>query len=247
MSTDVIIEQQEKTVTITLNRTAKKNALTQAMYADMTAALQAADKDPNIAVVIIKGAADSFTAGNDLQDFLNMEKVDNDTPAFKFLYTLASIQVPLVAAVNGLAIGIGTTLLLHCDLVYASEEAQFSLPFINLGLVPEAASSLLLPQACGHLRASELLLLGERFDAQHAKACGIVNDVVAKQDLDAKVDAVVQQLASKPVSGLRAAKTLLKLPAEPVAKRIERELDIFSKALASPEAKAVIAKVLQKK
>jgi len=247
MSTDVIIEQQERIVTITLNRTAKKNALTQAMYSEMTEALQQADNDPNVAVVVIKGAADSFTAGNDLHDFLNMEQLDNDTPAFKFLYTLAALEVPLVAAVNGLAIGIGTTLLMHCDLVYASEDAQFSLPFINLGLVPEAASSLLLPQACGHLRAAELLLLGDRFDAHHAKACGIVNDVVSSDQLDAKVDDVVKALASKPVAGLRSAKTLLKTPAEPVAQRIERELNIFAKALASPEAKAVIAKVLQKK
>ncbi|RUO64939.1 Enoyl-CoA hydratase/carnithine racemase [Pseudidiomarina planktonica] len=247
MSQDVNIEVTDKIVTITLTRTSKKNALTQAMYAEMTEALKQADANKEIAAVIIQGAADSFTAGNDLQDFLKMESIDEEAPVFQFLHTIANVSVPLVASVNGLAIGIGTTLLLHCDLVYASRDARFSLPFIHLGLVPEAASSLLLPQLCGRVRAAELLLLGDMFNAEQALQYGIVNQVVDNDALSKRVSEVAQQLADKPVAGLRASKKLMRAPTESVDDRIAREVKVFAAALATPEAKAAIAARLQKK
>lgn len=243
----VQVERQANVVWIRLTRTAKKNALTAGMYRAMTAAIQAADKDESVAAVVLTGSADSFTAGNDLHDFLNMDTLDDSAPPFEFLYTLSRITVPLVAGVNGLAIGIGTTILLHCDLVYATEQAKFALPFVHLGLVPEAASSLLLPQSCGYLQAAELLLLGDAFDAQQALHYRLVNEVLPEGQLAEKLTLVTEQLAARPSSSLRASKALLKAPSETVAERIQREAEVFAKALQSPAAKAAIAKRLKPK
>src|SRR5690554_3207254 len=201
MSNFVKAEVRNNVLWLTLCRTDKKNALTQDMYIALSAALQAAERDGKIAAVVLTGEGDSFTAGNDLHDFLAIEDLDDSSPPFEFLYTLSRLSVPLVAGVNGLAIGIGTTILLHCDLVYASHDAVFALPFINLGLVPEAASSLLLPQQCGHLRASELLLLGDNFNAETALEYGLVNKLVAADALNDTLEQVAQALASKPHGG----------------------------------------------
>lgn len=247
MSEFVNVEKRDAVVWIRLNRSHKKNALTQDMYRAMTAALQDAEADQSVAAVVLTGSGDSFTAGNDLNDFLAIEKLDDSAPPFAFLYTLSQLSVPVIAAVHGLSIGIGTTILLHCDLVYASSDAQFSLPFIHLGLVPEAASSLLLPQQIGHLRAAEMLLLGEAINASTALTYGLVNRVVAAGELEATVTDVAGALAKRPVAGLRAAKKLMKEPAEPVADRIAREAKVFAKALVSPEAKAAIAARMKKK
>lgn len=247
MSNFVREEVRNNVLWLTLSRTDKKNALTQDMYSALSRALQAADRDSKIAAVVLTGDGDSFTAGNDLHDFLAIEELDDSSPPFEFLYTLSRLSVPLVAGVNGLAIGIGTTILLHCDLVYASHDAVFALPFINLGLVPEAASSLLLPQQCGHLRASELLLLGDNFNAETALEYGLVNKLVAADALNDTLEQVAQALASKPHGGLRAAKKLIKQPAEPVADRIEREAKIFIRALSSEEARKAIAERLNRK
>src|SRR5690554_2454188 len=206
MTEHVKVEVKGDVLWLTLQRTDKKNALTQAMYRTLSHELQLAERNADIAAVVITGAGDSFTSGNDLHDFLAIEDLDDSAPPFEFLYTLSRLSVPLVAGVNGMAIGIGTTILLHCDLVYASNQAVFALPFINLGLVPEAASSLLLPQQCGHLRASELLLLGDTFDAATALAYGIVNQVVEPDQLQDTLEQVAAKLASKPHGGLRAAK-----------------------------------------
>ena len=247
MSNFVKEEVRNNVLWLTLCRTDKKNALTQDMYTALSAALQAAERDGKIAAVVLTGEGDSFTAGNDLHDFLAIEELDDSAPPFEFLYTLSRLSVPLVAGVNGLAIGIGTTILLHCDLVYAADDAVFALPFINLGLVPEAASSLLLPQACGHLRASELLLLGDNFNAQAALEYRLVNKVVARAELQDTLEQVADALAAKPHGGLRAAKKLIKQPAEPVADRIEREAKIFAKALSSEAARNAIAERLNRK
>lgn len=247
MSNYIKEEVRHNVLWLTLARPEKKNALTQDMYRALSEALQAADRDVKIAAVVITGAGDSFTSGNDLHDFLAIEDLDDSAPPFEFLYTLSRLSVPLVAGVNGMAIGIGTTILLHCDLVYASNQAVFALPFINLGLVPEAASSLLLPQQCGHLRASELLLLGDTFDAATALEYGIVNQLVEAEQLQDTLEQVAEKLASKPHGGLRAAKKLLKQPAEPVADRIEREAKIFIRALNSEDARQAIAARLNKK
>lgn len=240
-------ELKNGVVWLTLLRTDKKNALTQDMYRALTHELQQAERDSSVSAVVMTGSGDSFTAGNDLQDFLQVEELDNSAPVFEFLYTVSSLTVPVIAGVNGLAIGIGTTLLLHCDLVYASSDAKFALPFVDLGLVPEAASSLLLPAACGHLRASELLLLGSTIDADTARNFGLVNKVVKPEQLQQQLEDIAAMLASKPAKGLRATKALMKLPAEPVADRIDREVRIFVRALSSEAAREAIKSRLQRK
>ena len=227
---------------IKLNRPEKKNALTQDMYAEMTRALiQAEQASDEIAAVMIASAGDVFCAGNDLADFLRHGELTMDSPVFKFLETIASVNVPIVAKVQGPAVGIGTTLLLHCDLVYAANEAIFVMPFVDMGLVPEAASSQLVPLLCGHVKASELLLLGEAIDAKTAVEFNLVNKVVSSADLDSTVAAVGDNLANKPKQSLRLSKKLLKAPIEPVQARIQRELKDFLKVLASDETQQIIA------
>lgn len=240
-------DHDQVVVVIRLQRAAKKNALTQAMYAAMTAALNAAEADPKVAAVCFRGSADSFTAGNDLHDFLAMDGIDASAPVFQFLQAVATTSVPLVAEVNGLAIGIGTTLLLHCDFVLAAESAKFAMPFIKLGLVPEAASSLLLPRQIGHLAAAELLLLGDSFGAERAQELGLVSSVHSLASLPTVTEQLLAQLAQRPVTGLRQSKALLKANDEPVTARIQREIEVFAEALASPAAKAAIQATLQKK
>ncbi|KFZ31592.1 enoyl-CoA hydratase [Pseudidiomarina salinarum] len=246
-SEHVKAETKNGVVWLTLLRTDKKNALTQDMYRALTHELKQAERDSSVAAVVLTGSGDSFTAGNDLQDFLQIKELDSSAAPFEFLYTLSSLTVPLIAGVNGLAIGIGTTILLHCDLVYASSDAKFALPFVDLGLVPEAASSLLLPATCGHLRAAELLLLGNTIDAGTALSFGLLNKVVEPEQLQQQLEDSAALLASKPAKGLRATKALMKLPAEPVADRIDREAKIFIRALSSDSAREAIKSRLQRK
>ena len=179
----ILTETKDGILRIEIDRPDKKNALTAAMYQAMADAIKAAEADAKVRVVLIHGKADLFTAGNDLQDFLDNRPRDDDRPAFQFLRNISRAQKPIVAAVAGAAVGIGTTMLLHCDLVYAAPNARLQLPFVNLGLVPEAASSLLLPALIGYQRAAELLLLGEPFSAQKAKEIGLVTEVVPEDQL----------------------------------------------------------------
>ena len=243
----VQVIKSDGVVRIQLNRPEKKNAFTQAMYSSCQQALLDADNDDEVSVVLFESAGDSFSAGNDLNDFLAIDNLDETAPPFKFLHTLNSVTVPIVAKVNGLAIGIGTTLLLHCDLVYASEDAIFALPFVKLGLLPEAGSSLLLPRLCGHQLASELLLLGDNFSAQKAQQLGFVNDVVASGELDQRVEQTLQVLTQQSRQALRVSKTLIKAPQQTVADRISHEAGYFAKALSSEDAKRAIAAKLKKK
>ena len=243
----VQVIKSDGVVRIQLNRPEKKNAFTQAMYSSCQQALLDADNDDQVSVVLFESAGDSFSAGNDLNDFLAIDNLDETAPPFKFLHTLNSVTVPIVAKVNGLAIGIGTTLLLHCDLVYASEDAIFALPFVKLGLLPEAGSSLLLPRLCGHQLASELLLLGDNFSAQKAQQLGFVNDVVASGELDQRVEQTLQVLTQQSRQALRVSKTLIKAPQQTVADRISHEAGYFAKALSSEDAKRAIAAKLKKK
>lgn len=243
----VTITKADGVVRIKLNRPEKKNAFTQAMYSACENALIDADKDDSVSVVLFEGEGDSFSSGNDLNDFLAIEKLDESAPPFKFLHTINRVTVPIVAKVNGLAIGIGTTLLLHCDLVYAGDNAVFALPFVKLGLLPEAGSSLLLPRLCGHQRASELLLLGDNFSAQQAQQFGFVNQVVPAAELDQHVEGVINQLTAQSRHALRVSKQLIKSPQQSVADRISHEAGYFAKALSSDEAKRAIAAKLQKK
>ena len=181
--TEVIVERAGPVLEITLNRPEKKNALTRAMYQAVVDAFGSADHDPAIRAVIVTGAGDTFTAGNDIKDFQSRATANAAIGGSAFLTALSSLTKPLIAAVNGAAIGVGTTMLAHCDLVIAAQSARFVMPFTSLGLVPEAASSLLFPRLLGHQRASALLLLGEPMDAATAKEWGFVNQVVADEDL----------------------------------------------------------------
>jgi len=222
---------------IQINRPDKKNALTVAMYVELAAALDRAERQPDVRVVVIHGHPHVFSSGNDIGDFLNPAPVGDDPPVLRFLRSISSAAKPIVAAVDGPAVGIGTTLLLHCDLVYAGEGARFQLPFVNLGLVPEAGSTFLLPATTGYRRAAELLLLGEPFSAVKAQQYGIVTEVVADGETLEAATRAAKQLAAKPQQAIRLTKRLMKAPvAEAVAKQIHEEAEHFATRLGSPEA-----------
>jgi enoyl-CoA hydratase/carnithine racemase len=242
----IVVTTEAGVRTIRINRPDKKNALTQAMYASMAQALSNADADPAVRVVVLTGTNDAFTAGNDLADFLAVGDIAT-SPVADFLRALSSLEKPVVAAVNGLAIGIGATLLLHCDLVYAVPTARLQFPFINLAVVPEAASSLLLPRLVGHQRAAELLMLGDPFDAATAQGLGLVNRVVAAEDLAATVAAIAQRLADKPAEALKRNKALLKAPPDSVAERMATEFEAFAQCLRSPELKEAVAAFFERR
>ena len=224
-------------LTLIMQRPAKKNALTRDMYAALSDLLAAADADPAVRVLLIRGAGDAFTAGNDLKDFLEQPPADESSPVVRFLRALCTVRKPLIAAVQGAAVGIGTTLLLHCDLVYAGESARFQLPFVNLGLCPEAASTFLLPLAAGHRRAVELLLFGEPFGALEAQRAGLINRILPDAELRPAAEAAARQLAAKPLAALLVTKELLQRPfRDPVRQAMDAELAAFYPRLRSPEA-----------
>ena len=244
----IITDKRDGILRIEINRPDKRNALTSAMYQSMADAIKLAEADSSVRVVLIQGKSDLFTAGNDLQDFLDNPPRDDKRPVFQFLYGISQAQKPIVAAVAGAAVGIGTTMLLHCDLVYAAPNARLQLPFVNLALVPEAGSSLLLPALIGYQRAAELLLLGEPFTAQKAKEIGIVTEVVPEDQLFETAMAQAKKLAGKPAASLRLTKRLMKQgQAAAVAQQIKLESDCFGERLASPEAKEAFSAFLQKR
>jgi enoyl-CoA hydratase/carnithine racemase len=247
MAEHVVSQLQDRILTVRMDRPEKKNALTRQMYSAMTAALEQAEADPAVRVILITGTADCFTAGNDLQDFANAAPSE-PTVAIDYLKTLAAAQKPVLAAVAGVAVGIGTTMLLHCDLAYAATSARFQLPFVNLGLCPEAGSSLILPSLMGHHRATELLFFGEPFTAETACELGIVNQVVSDQELLAVAMAKAQQLAQKPPSALRTTKALLKRhTAGAVIEAMDSETRQFAALLQGPEAKEALTAFLQRR
>jgi enoyl-CoA hydratase/carnithine racemase len=233
---------------IEMCRPEKKNALTVAMYEGLTAALEEADRRPDVRVVLLRGQPDVFTSGNDLQDFLLQPAADDDHPAFRFVRTINATAKPIVASVNGACIGVGATMLLHCDLVYAGQHAVFALPFVNLGLCPEAGSSVLVPRMVGHARAAELLLLGEPFDAATAAACGIVSAVLPDGDVLTYARAQAAKLAAKPPAAVRVSKALMRraFRAE-VEDAIRTESAEFRARLESDEAKEAFAAFLGKR
>jgi enoyl-CoA hydratase/carnithine racemase len=233
---------------IQINRPDKKNALTGAMYAALADALAAADAERAVRVTLLHGAGDCFTAGNDVQDFLANPPSAEDRPGFRFLERISHATKPIVAAVHGVAIGIGTTMLAHCDLVYAAEDTRFQVPFVNLGLCPEGASSVLLPALAGYQRAAELLMLGEPFDALRAREIGLVNEVVPRARLVETATAAAQKLAAKPPESLRLTKQLLKRAALPqIESALAAELKLFVARLGSPEAKEAFTAFLEKR
>ena len=230
---------------LTLDRPEKKNALTVEMYAALADALAAANTD-GTRVVVLGGAGGALTAGNDLADFFERPPTGPESPVFRFLGALAGPEVPLVVAVRGAAVGVGTTLLLHADLSYAAPDAVFATPFTALGLVPEAASSLLLPLRIGPAKASELLLLGRRMLADEAAACGLVNAVV--DDPDAAALDAAHRLLALPEAAMRASKVLLRRPLQPqVRAAMEAEAKVFLERLAAPETRAVLQAWLEKR
>ncbi|MBZ6066952.1 enoyl-CoA hydratase/isomerase family protein [Aeromonas schubertii] len=233
---------QEGVLTLTLTRPEKRNALNTRMYQELTLSLQGAKEDEAIRVVLLQGDEHCFTAGNDLADFLGKESLGEDDPILTFLHTLADFPKPVVVAAAGPAVGIGTTLLLHCDLVCLADNARLCLPFVDLGLVPEFASSLLLPRAVGHLRASELLLLGVPFGAAEAQAMGLANRVVPATELLATARALATALAAKPPRALQQSKALLKQELrQAVHFTIDMEARAFALALQGEEAQQRIA------
>jgi enoyl-CoA hydratase/carnithine racemase len=236
-SPDIRVDVSDRVLTLAIHRPAKKNALTLAMYEAMTAALLRAQEDSEIRVVSLRGAEGCFTAGNDLLDFMQKPPASADSPVGRFLEVLVGHPKPIVAAVEGIAIGVGTTMLLHCDLVYAAPSTRFQLPFVPLGLGPEAASSLLLPQLCGHQRAAELLLLGEPFDGVRAFELGLINRVVEADGLHAWARERAVTLAGLPPASIRLTKRLLRAPIRATLEAVMTdESAAFFERLRSPEA-----------
>jgi enoyl-CoA hydratase/carnithine racemase len=243
----ITTENKDGVLFLGFNRPDKKNAITLDMYRAITVALKSAQADDTVRVVLVHGSPDTFTSGNDLADFLS-EPMDEKSPIPAFLEALSHFEKPIVAAVNGPAIGIGTTMLLHCDLVYADTTAKLSVPFINLGAVPEGGSSYLMPRIMGNVRAAELLLLGETFNGQKAKEYGLVNDVVEPGKLMETATAAARKLAQRPPAALRITKSLLKRwNRETLDKVIPTELELFAQQLRSPEAKEAMTAFFEKR
>ena len=238
---EILVERKDRIAHLTINRPAHKNALTLSMYSALAAALSDVNEDSAVRVVVLSGAQGSFTGGNDLGDFLQNPALGEAHPTVRFMRALYDCGKPVIAAVCGPAIGIGTTLLLHCDLVYAGESARFQTPFVNLGLCPEYASSLLLPQRMGYARAAEMLLLGEPFDAHKALACGLVNAVVKDEAALTDAMSAAQRLARQPARALRATKRLMKESQRELGRQVmQREIEDFMAGLQSAEFKEAV-------
>jgi enoyl-CoA hydratase/carnithine racemase len=244
----VNVDIKKGIMTITLNRPEKKNAITVEMYAAMAGAFSDAGDDPGVRAVFITGGSDCFTAGNDLSDFMNVPLEDEKSPVIDFLFNIASFKKPVIAAVAGPAVGIGATMLLHFDLVYASPDARFSFPFVKLGLCPEGASSLLLPGLVGYQKAAELILLAEDFPAEDAREYGIVNGIYEKEDLIERAYEKAIRIAGLPPESIRMAKSLMKERGrEEILDTIKREAEEFIERLKSEEAGEAIKAFFEKR
>ena len=234
---DIQTELSNGLMTITINRPTRKNSFTNAMYVAIGDAFRDAMHSSAVKVVLLKGHADCFSAGNDLGDFLNNPPKDTEAPVFRFLRLISAFPKPVVAQVQGVAVGIGTTMLLHCDLVYAADTAKFSVPFAKLGLCPEAASSLLLPQLAGYQKAAELLLLGDMFTASKAYDVGIVTEVLEADKLQAHVDKQVEKLLNLPLPSLLTTKRLMKSGNKAaLSARMTEEGGLFVNMIPQPQA-----------
>ena len=245
---DILTDTSAGVLTITLNRVDKKNSITAAMYASMAEALVQAEADPAVRAVVFQGHETIFSAGNDIGDFLNAKPSTMDSPVFRFLRGISTFSKPVLAAVCGPAVGIGTTLLFHCDLVYAGDNAAFSMPFVNLGICPEAASTLLVPQMMGYHRAAEVLMMGEPFMAEAALEVGLVNRVVPPTEVNSYAQAQARKLALKPLSSLLETKRLMKQgQAELVKKQMAEEGTIFSRMLKEPAALEAFGAFMEKR
>lgn len=245
---DIELTRTHGVLTIAFNRPERKNAITAAMYQTMADALTEAQQDSATRAIHIRGSAGIFSAGNDLEDFMKQPPTGENAPVFQFLRAISSAEKPIVASVAGAAVGIGTTLLLHCDLVYAADSATFSLPFSQLGLCPEAASSLLLQRVAGYQSAAEKLLLGEAFDAKEAQRMGFVNRLLPAAEVDGFALQQAQKLAALPASSLRVTKQLMKRAAQhEIQTQMTDEAVHFAKMLLAPEAKEAFKAFFEKR
>jgi enoyl-CoA hydratase/carnithine racemase len=232
-----------------MNRPDKKNALTLPMYDAMAAGVESAPQNPVLRCLLIAGAPTAFCAGNDIGDFLGMAMGTGalGAPILRFLYAMARCELPLVAAVQGNAVGVGTTMLLHCDHVVAADNARFSTPFVGLGLVPEAASSLLAPRLMGQARAFELLVMGRPMNAEQAKAAGLINTVVTADAVEAEAMQAARAIAALPPQGVLASRRLMRGSPDEIVARIDEEADLFKTRLKSAEARAAFEAFMTRK
>ena len=245
---DILTHIDAGVMTITLNRVDKKNSITSAMYGAMADALVQAEGDAAIRVVLFQGHETIFSAGNDIGDFLNKPPAGKDSPVFRFLHGIAAFPKPIIAAVCGPAVGVGTTMLFHCDLVYAGDNAAFSMPFVNLGLCPEAASSLLVPQMMGYHRAAEALLMGDPFMAEAALEVGLVNRIVPPTEANGVAQSQARKLAAKPIGSLIETKRLMKKgQARLVIEQMNEEGASFGRMLTEPAAKEAFGAFMEKR
>ncbi|HVZ43569.1 MAG TPA: enoyl-CoA hydratase [Ramlibacter sp.] len=248
MTTDILVHAEGAVTTLTFNRLERKNSITAAMYGVLADALATAAEDAAARVVLLQGHETIFSAGNDIGDFLHKPPAGEGSPVSRFLRGIATFPKPLLAAVCGPAVGVGTTMLLHCDLVYAGDNAAFSLPFVNLGLVPEAASSLLLPRMFGYHRAAEALMLGEPFMAEAALEVGLVNRVLPPTEVNAYAQAQARKLAAKPLASLVETKRLMKQGREAaVLKQMDEEGRTFARMLREPAAREAFSAFMEKR
>jgi enoyl-CoA hydratase/carnithine racemase len=246
--TEILSHTDQGVMTLTFNRVDKKNSLTAAMYAALADAVEQAAHYAQVRVLVFQGHETVFCAGNDIADFLNHPPSTPDAPVFRLLQNIAAFPKPVLAAVAGPAVGIGTTLLFHCDLVYAGDNAAFAMPFVNLGICPEAASSLLAPQMFGYHRAAEALLLGEPFMAEAALEVGLVNRVLPPTEVNNYVQAQARKLAAKPLSSLLETKRLMKVgQAQMVQKQMNEEAASFGRMLKEPAAKEAFSAFMEKR
>jgi enoyl-CoA hydratase/carnithine racemase len=245
---EIITERSGSMLRVELNRPTKKNAMTSSMYVTLADIFTDAAKDEQTRVVLWHGAGDSFCAGNDIEDFLKNPPGPGDSPQARLMNALVDFDKPLIAAVQGAAIGGGTTMLTHCDFVYAGESAKFQMPFVNLALVPEFGSSFSIPARIGHIRAAELILLGLPFDARRAVELGFVNQVVSDQTLLATASETARKLAAKPAGALQASKRLMKRSfREQIKAAMQAENEEFSVQVRSKDAKEALTAFLQKR
>lgn len=249
MTSHVIVTDEEATRVITLRRPEKKNAITQEMYTAMTHAIDTAQNNPAIRCLIITGGSGVFTAGNDLDDFLKASEGIGTRPlnGMKFLHSLVHNSKPIVAAIDGAAVGIGATMVFHCDYVLASTTATFSTPFIHLGLVPEGASSLLVPRVMGYQRAFSMLVMGRPVSAEDAQIAGFVNEVVAPGHTEVEARKVARDICALPAEAVALSRKLLKPPADELVRRIDQEGHMFAERMASPEAIAAFKAFFSRK
>ena len=248
MTEQVIIERRGTIQVIRMNRPDKKNALTRAMYAAMTEVLKAGDADKDVRVHVFLGVPGAFSSGNDINDFMEFAAGGAlGAEVIEFLIALALTQKPIVSGVDGIAVGIGTTINLHCDLTFATRRTVFRTPFVDLGLVPEAGSSLLAPAIIGRQQAFALLGLGRGFSAERAKTAGLIYEVVDEDDLEREVFAAAEEIAAKPPEALRIARDLMRGSREELVTRIREEVEHFASRLRSPEAREAFSAFLNRK